>query len=138
MADIVDLECAGIGVTHKHVGLAGIGGEVAKTCDLPLRSNLTHRGGPGDAVVADIVDFELAGIGVAHQHVSFAGIPGEIAKSRDLPFQPHLTQRGTASHVVVADVETVNAPVAVLRVSRSAVSEPSNPPMPTTLSDVLI
>ena len=42
VADVVDLERAGVAVAHHHVGFAGAAGEIAEARHLPLQSDLAH------------------------------------------------------------------------------------------------
>jgi len=100
---VVDLQSAGAGVAHDHVGFAGDAAEIAEAAELPFQADRARRGGVGGAVVADEIELEGASIGIVQHHVGHA-ILVEIGEAGDLPIQADRAQRGGVGDVVVADV----------------------------------
>ena len=89
VADIVDLDSAGVRASHDHVGFAEAR-EIAETHHLPVHADRTQEGGVGDIVVADVVDLEAARA-VEQQHVA-AVAAVKTAEAHELPIGPDLTQ----------------------------------------------
>src|SRR5262249_35658944 len=101
VADIVDLDPAGVDVAQHHVGFAEAA-EIAEAHDLPGQADLAGEGGAGN-VVADVVALEAAGPTVAQQHV--AGIAAiEAAEGDEAPIGPDLAERVAGEDGVAADV----------------------------------
>jgi hypothetical protein len=69
VADVENLEGAGVAVAQQHVGFAGIAAEIAEAGNRPLQAHHTDGDGAGDGIAADIVDGERAGRGVAQHQV---------------------------------------------------------------------
>src|SRR5262249_37815719 len=67
VADVVDLECAGIAIARQHVGRV-IAEKAAEAGNRPIGSDLTQLVAGQDRIVADIVDLVRA-VATTQDHV---------------------------------------------------------------------
>jgi len=92
VGDVVNLECAAIGVAQHEIGCAcPVRWRYAR--ELPIQANRADEGGAGELVVIDVVQFQPAGIDVAQQQIGFAGDAAEIADARERQFTPTLPMK---------------------------------------------
>src|SRR6516164_674630 len=113
VADVVDLDPAGVGVAQDHVGFARHAAEVAEAHDLPVHADVAQEGGVGDVVVADVVDLEAAGGAVAQDHVGRV-IAGKGAEAGNPPLGPDLTQGTRHQDRIVTDIVNLIAAVGTM------------------------